>query len=174
MKKILSMLLCIALLASALVSCGGGETNPPEADRPNRTLRMAIVVADDTDEKKTTQEGIAAMQKAFNEYTEVLLATHVEFECIKASEYKARMTAIMNEVADEKGKQNAGKEDAMANAGTDTGTELDDEENKFPAASKGQFDILLSIFQLYINCIVSYLIRFRYCTGSRKIKYQFI
>lgn len=143
MKKILSMLLCIALLASALVSCGGGETNPPEADRPNRTLRMAIVVADDTDEKKTTQEGIAAMQKAFNEYTEVLLATHVEFECIKASEYKARMTAIMNEVADEKGKQTAGKEDAMANAGTDTGTELDDEENKFPAASKGQFDILL-------------------------------
>ena len=105
MKKILSLILCLVLVASALVSCGGGEVTTPEADRPNRTLRMAIIVADDYvdengDLKQTTQEGVAAMQKAFNEYTEVLLATHVEFECIKASEYKTRMTAIMNEVAE--------------------------------------------------------------------------
>ena len=47
MKKILSLILCLVLVASALVSCGGGEVTQPEADRPNRTLRMAIVVADE-------------------------------------------------------------------------------------------------------------------------------
>ncbi len=134
MKKLLSTLLCLLLLTLVLVSCGDNTTTKPKADRPNLTLRMAIVVDD-----KTTDEGIAAMQKAFNDKCEVLLATHVEFECIKASEYKTRMTAIMNEVADEKAKQDADKEDAMANAGT----ELEEGENKYPAASKGQFDILL-------------------------------
>ena len=138
MKKVLSMLLCLMLLALALVSCGDDPGTKVQADRPNLTLRMAIVVDD-----KTTDEGVAAMQKAFNDQCEVLLSTHIEFECIKASEYKARMTEIMNEVVDEKGKQNAGKEDAMANAGSDTGTELEDDENKYPAASKAQFDILL-------------------------------
>jgi len=121
-----------------LVSCGDDSTPKPKADRPYLTLRMAIVVDD-----KTTDEGIAAMQKAFNDKCEVLLSTHIEFECIKASEYKARMTEIMNEVADEKAKQDAGKEDAMANAGTSTGTELDETDSKYPAASKAQFDILL-------------------------------
>lgn len=138
MKKVLSMLLCLMLLALALVSCGDDPGTKVQADRPNLTLRMAIVVDD-----KTTDEGVAAMQKAFNDQCEVLLSTHIEFECIKASEYKARMTEIMNEVVDEKGKQNAGKEDAMANAGSDTGTELEDDENKYPTASKAQFDILL-------------------------------
>ncbi len=133
MKKILSMLLCLVLLAMTLVSCGDdGSTTKPEADRPNLTLRMAIVVDD-----KTTDEGIAAMQKAFNDQSQVLLATRVEFECIKASEYKTRMDAILTEVADAKKNQSAASEDNMANAGED------DTENKFPAASAAQFDILL-------------------------------
>ena len=138
MKKILSMLLCLLLMALVLTSCADDPATKPKADRPNLTLRMAIVVDD-----KTTDEGVAAMQKAFNDQCEVLLATHVEFECIRASEYKARMDEIMNEVQDEKGKQNAGKEDAMANAGSDTGTELKENESKYPAASKAQFDILM-------------------------------
>lgn len=136
MKKISSMLLCLLLMALVLTSCGDDSASTPKADRPNLTLRMAIVVDD-----KTTDEGIAAMQKAFNEQTEVLLATHVEFECFRASEYKARMNEIMNEVAEEKAQQNAGKEDAMANGGT--GTELGENESKYPAASKSQFDILM-------------------------------
>lgn len=137
MKKLISTLLCLVFLALALVSCGGDEIVKPEADRPNLTLRMAIVVDD-----KTTAEGVAAMQKAFNDQCEVLLSTHIEFECIKASEYRERMDAIMNEVADEKSKQNAAVEDTMADTGSTEGTEVDT-ENKYPAASKAQFDILL-------------------------------
>ena len=137
MKKLISMLLCLVFLTLALVSCGDTPTTKPEAERPNLTLRMAIVVDD-----KTTAEGVAAMQKAFNDQCEVLLSTHIEFECIKASEYRTRMDAIMNEVADEKSKQNSAVEDSMANAGATDGTEID-VENKYPAASKAQFDILL-------------------------------
>ena len=138
MKKVLSLLLCLMFVTLAFVSCSDDPVTKPEADRPNLTLRMAIVVDD-----KTTDEGIAAMQKAFNDECEVLLSTHVEFECIKASEYKERMTEILTSVEDEKSKQQAGKEDAMANAGSSSGTILDDEENKYPAASKAQFDIVL-------------------------------
>lgn len=137
MKKLISMLLCLVFVALALVSCGDDEIIQPEAERPNLTLRMAIVVDD-----KTTAEGVAAMQKAFNDQCEVLLSTHVEFECIKASEYRERMDAIMEEVEDEKSKQNSAIEDTMADTGSTEGTEVD-AENKYPAASKGQFDIVL-------------------------------
>ncbi len=135
MKKIISVLLCLAFLILALTACGGGSAQP-EADRPNRTLRMAIVISDDDN---TTAEGIAAMQKAFNDKSEVLLATRIEFECIKASEYRARMDEIMNEIV-------ATKEATGSTSGNTAtgGTQLDaDASLKFPAVSKTQFDILL-------------------------------
>lgn len=138
MKKVLAILLCLMFVTLALVSCGDDTISKPEADRPNLTLRMAIVVDD-----KTTDEGIAAMQKAFNDESEVLLSTRIEFECIKASEYKTRLTELLTSVADAKANQQAGKEDAMANGGNSSGTVLDDEENSYPAASKAQFDIVL-------------------------------
>lgn len=136
MKKIVSVLLCLVFLTTALVSCGGGSGAKPEADRPNLTLRMAIVVDD-----KTTEEGIAAMQKAFNAECEVNLATRVEFVCIKASEYRATMDEILTGVSTAGKNQSASVEDAMAN--TDGGTVVKDDEYSFPAASAGQFDIVL-------------------------------
>ena len=136
MKKIISVLLCLVFLTTALVSCGGNSVVKPEADRPNLTLRMAIVVDD-----KTTEEGIAAMQKAFNAECEVNLATHVEFVCIKASEYRATMDEILTGVSTAGKNQSASVEDAMANA--DGGTVVKDDEYSFPAASAGQFDIVL-------------------------------
>ena len=141
MKKTISVLLCLTFLILALTACGGGSSSQTEADRPYLTLRMAIVVSDD---QETTQEGIEAMQKAFNAKSEVLLATRIEFECIKASEYRERMDAIMNEIEDERARQDAAVEDSMANAGNSTGTEINkNESTEFPAASKTQFDILL-------------------------------
>lgn len=136
MKKIISMLLCLVILTLSLASCGNDTVVMPEADRPNVTLRMAIIVDD-----KTTADGIAAMEAAFNLQSEVLLATHVEFECIRASEYRAKMDQILSGVAEAGKQQSAAVEDAMANAGA--GTEVDNAENKYPEASQGQFDIIL-------------------------------
>ena len=107
MKKIISLLLCLVVLTATLVSCGGGSTSKPEADRPNLTLRMAIVVDD-----KTTDEGIAAMQAAFNAECEVNLATRIEFECIKASEDRAKMDEILSGVASAGKDQSAAIKDA--------------------------------------------------------------
>ena len=131
MKKVISLLLCVVFLALSLVSCGGG-TVTTEAERPNLTLRMAIIVDDKTDDA-----GIAAMQKAFNDECEVLLATHVEFECIKASDYRAQMDALMNSVKNAKANASSNKEDAMAN-GTTAST-----ANTYPEASEAQFDIVM-------------------------------
>lgn len=136
MKKIVSVLLCLVFLTTALVSCGGSSGAKPEAERPNLTLRMAIVVDD-----KTTEEGIAAMQKAFNAECEVNLATRIEFVCLKASEYRAKMDEILTGVSTAGKNQSASVEDAMANA--DGGTVVADDEYSFPAASAGQFDIVL-------------------------------
>lgn len=143
MKKVISLLLCVVFLTLALVSCGGGTTNP-EAERPNLTLRMAIIVDD-----KTTDAGVAAMQKAFNDECEVLLATHVEFECIKASDYRAQMDALMNKVQNAKNNASSNKEDAMAN-GTNQNS-----VNTYPAASDAQFDIVMiadsAMYQEYVE-----------------------
>lgn len=131
MKRILSLLLCLVLVAMALASCSDEAPTSTKVDRPNLTLRMAIVVDD-----KTTDEGVAAMQKAFNDECKVLLSTQVVFECIKASEYKERMTELMSDVRAARKQANANKEDNMAN-----GEVVD--VNAYPAAKDTQFDILL-------------------------------
>ncbi len=131
MKRILSLLLCLVLLTMALASCGDDAPTTTKVDRPNLTLRMAMVVDD-----KTTAEGVAAMQKAFNDECKVLLSTQVVFECIKASEYKERMTAIMQGVEAARKQANANKEDNMANGGVV-------DVNAYPDAKDTQFDILL-------------------------------
>lgn len=131
MKRILSLLLCLVLLTMALASCSDDTPPPTKVDRPNLTLRMAMVVDD-----KTTAEGVAAMQKAFNDECKVLLSTQVVFECIKASEYKERMTAIMQDVQAARRQDSANKEDNMAN-----GAVVD--INAYPDVKNTQFDILL-------------------------------
>lgn len=125
------------MLVMTLASCSNENPVKPEAERPNLTLRMAIVVDD-----KTTAEGVEAMQKVFNEKCEVSLNTRIDFEFFKASEYKEKMTALMEEVVDAKMNGDTALEDAKAEAGAG-GTVVEDDEYKYPAPTKGQFDILL-------------------------------
>ena len=137
MKRFIALLMCLAMLVLTLASCGDETVSKPEAERPNLTLRMAIVVDD-----KTTAEGVEAMQKVFNEKCEVSLNTRIDFEFFKASEYKEKMTALMEEVEHAKLNGDTALEDAKAEAGAG-GTVVEDDEYKYPAPTKGQFDILL-------------------------------
>ena len=83
MKKIISLLLCLVMLALTLASCGDNAgTTTTDVDRPNLTLKIAVVVSD-----KTTDEGIAAMQKEFNRISSLALTTKAEFVCFRAEEY---------------------------------------------------------------------------------------
>ena len=128
MKRIVSLLLCLLMVVMALASCSDttGAGSGSKAERPNQTLKMAIVVDD-----KTTAEGIAAMQAAFNAESEVILATRVEFTCLKESEYVARMSEIMQGVAD-------ARKNGIITPEVD-GTA----QGVFPKAVATQFDIVL-------------------------------
>lgn len=137
MKKIVSLLLCLVLVAMALVSCGGDAgMGPKEAERPNLTLKVGIIVDD-----RTTAEGIAAMQKNFNNLSSVALSTKVEFVCMTADEYKTKMDAEMTRLQNGGALADINKENAKAEStGTDTTTV---DLNAYPEATDTQFDILL-------------------------------
>lgn len=138
MKRLICVVLCLLTLVVGLVSCGGsGKGDPDEVERPNLTLKMAIVVDD-----KTTDEGIKAMQDAFNAECEVALNTRIEFVCLKASDYEAQLDAIMLNVKEAKANLAASKENEKAESagGSDAANTADGE---FPEASAAQFDIVL-------------------------------
>lgn len=128
MKKLLSLLLCLAMLVCALASCSEDEAgNTEKADRPNLTLKIAVVVDDNT-----TAEGIAATQKAFNAKASVDLATKLEFVCFKKSEYETKMREEMERLA------GAG---VLGSTTTESGAAVDAEG--YPVASDTQFDLVL-------------------------------
>ncbi len=127
MKKLFSLLLCLAMLATMLVSCAKDEGIITKADRPNLTLKIAIVVDDNT-----TEEGIAAMQSAFNAKASVDLATKLEFVCFKASEYETKMREEMQRLS------GAG---ALGGSADASGAAVD--EDGYPVASDTQFDLVL-------------------------------
>lgn len=138
MKKLICVVLCLLTLVVGLVSCGGGGTgDPTEVDRPNVTLKMAIIVDD-----KTTDEGIKAMQDAFNAECEVVLNTRIEFVCLRAADYEASLDKIMEDLEDAESRAEAGEEDAKAESsgGSDVTNTADGE---FPATTATQFDIVL-------------------------------
>lgn len=93
MKKVIALALCLVMLALCLASCGSNKTDTTGADaeRQKTTLKFAII----TDEN-TTAEGIADMQKAFNDYTRPGYSTAVEFVCFTADEYEAKMEREMD------------------------------------------------------------------------------
>lgn len=138
MKKLVCVVLCLLTLVVGLVSCGGaGTADPSNVDRPNLTLKMAIIVDD-----KTTDEGIKAMQDAFNAECEVALNTRIEFVCLRAADYEASLDAIMEDLEDAEKRAEAGEEDAKAEStgGSDVTNTADGE---FPATTATQFDIVL-------------------------------
>ncbi|MBO5755671.1 MAG: hypothetical protein J6R89_06410, partial [Clostridia bacterium] len=138
MKRLICVVLCLLMLVIGLVSCGGaGKVDPTKVDRPNLTLKMAIIVDD-----KTTDEGIKAMQDAFNAESEVVLNTRIEFVCLRAADYEAKLDEIMLKLEDEEAKLEAGEEDAKAEStgGSDVTNTADGE---FPATTAAQFDIVL-------------------------------
>ncbi len=139
MKKLICVVLCLLTLVVGLVSCGGdaGKADPSKVDRPNLTLKMAIIVDD-----KTTDAGIKAMQDAFNAECEVVLNTRIEFVCLRAADYEAKLDAIMEELEDAESRAEAGEEDAKAEStgGSDV---TDTADGEFPAAGATQFDIVL-------------------------------
>ena len=136
MKKIISLLLCLVMVAMTLASCSGDAgTTTGEVDRPNRTLKIAVVVSD-----KTTDEGIASMEKAFNALSSVALTTKADFVCFKASEYEDKIEAEMERL--EAGGELADIEEENDKAnGTASGAQVDAEGDPIPASK--QFDIVL-------------------------------
>ena len=136
MKKIVSLLLCLVMMAMSLASCSGDAgTTTGEVDRPNRTLKIAVVVSD-----KTTEEGIAAMEKAFNSLSSVALTTKAEFVCFTADEYEDQIEAEMERI--EAGGELADIEDENNKAnGTQPQEKVD--EDGYPIAESKQFDIVL-------------------------------
>ncbi len=137
MKKFLSLFLCLVMLVLALASCSSGtDDDPTKADRPNLTLKIAVVVDDNT-----TAEGIAAMQNAFNSVSSVALSTKAEFVCFKASEYETAMRTEMERLssAGELGDADAEQNKADAPDGAGSAVSADD----YPVATNTQFDLVL-------------------------------
>ncbi len=127
MKKFLSLLLCLVMLATMLASCSDGTDIEQKADRPNLTLKIAIIVDDNT-----TAEGITAMQNAFNAKASVDLSTKLEFVCFKESEYKTKMHEEMERLS------GAG---ALGGGAANMGAAVD--ADGYPVASETQFDLVL-------------------------------
>ncbi len=136
MKKIISLLLCLVMVALTLASCSGNAgTTSKTPDRPNLTLKVAVVVSDET-----TEEGVAAMEKAFNAKSTVSLNTKVDFVWFKASEYEDKIEAEMERLAAGGVLAGSEEEDNKAN-GTGTQSNLDADE--YPIPQSKQFDIVL-------------------------------
>lgn len=136
MKKIISLLLCLVMVALTLASCSGGSgTTSKTPDRPNLTLKVAVVVSDET-----TEEGIAAMEKAFNAKSTVALNTKVDFVCFKASEYEDQIEAEMERLDADGVLAGSEEEDNKAN-GTASSSNLD--ADGYPIPPSKQFDIVL-------------------------------
>lgn len=136
MKKIISLILCLVMVAMTLASCSGdaGKTTG-EVDRPNLTLKIAVVVSDDT-----TEEGIAAMEKEFNSLSSVALTTKLDFVCFKASEYADKIEAEMERLEADGELADIEDEDNKAN-GTTTKPTVD--ADGYPVPASKQFDIVL-------------------------------
>ena len=165
MKKFLSLFLCLVMLVMALASCSNDPSNDKtEANRPNLTLKIAVVVDDNT-----TAEGITAMQNAFNSVSSVALSTKAEFVCFKASEYETAMRAEMERLANAGSLGDAEAEQNKADAPDGEAPAVSSDE--YPAATNTQFDLVLiageDMYKEYVE--KSWIINLNdYLTGTYK------
>lgn len=85
-KKLFSLILCIAMLATAVITTGCGEEEDETEENVNKnqvvTLNMFIVTEDET-----TDEQAKAVQLAINEYTLKSFKTKVKINYLKEEEY---------------------------------------------------------------------------------------
>ncbi len=85
-KKLLSLILCFAMLVTAVITTGCGEKEDETEEKENKsqvvTLNMFIVTEDET-----TDEQAKAVQLAINEYTLKSLKTKVKINYLKEEEY---------------------------------------------------------------------------------------
>ncbi len=136
MKKIISLLLCLVMLALTLASCGDNAgTTTTDVDRPNLTLKIAVVVSD-----KTTDDGIAAMQKEFNRISSLALTTKAEFVCFRAEEYADAIEVEMARLESSGELADIEDENDKANG---TGDKATVDADGFPIAESKQFDLVL-------------------------------
>jgi len=121
-----------------MASCGNNAgKGEQEAERPNLTLKIAVVVDDNT-----TAEGIAAAEKEFNALSSVALSTKVEFVCFKASEYREKMDAEMTRLRNGGSLADIEDENAKAEAeGGNSSTGVSDDQ--YPEATDTQFDLVV-------------------------------
>lgn len=139
MKKILSFLCCLVLALACLTACGNSGQTDQEKDDSTRgyvTLKFAIIV-----DERTTPEGLANMQAAFNAVTEQKYETHVEFVSYTASEYIAAMTAEMERMDASAGADDAAKEDAKADS--EAGSSSVGTTTSYPSVGKNQLDLVV-------------------------------
>lgn len=147
MKKIISLLLCLIMAAMTLASCSNNaDTGTTEVDRPNLTLKIAVVVSD-----KTTDEGIAAMENAFNAKCSVALNTKADFVCFKESEYADQIEAEMERLETDGDLADAEAEDNKANG---TASQSKTDEDGYPIPESKQFDIvLITSEEMYVKFV---------------------
>ena len=138
MKKIVSLILCLVMVALTLASCSGDAGKVTgEVDRPNLTLKIAVVVSDET-----TEAGIEAMEKAFNALSSVSMTTKAEFVCFKASEYEDKIEAEMERLEASGELADREEEDEKANS-TGSSSNQSVDADGYPLPESKQFDIIL-------------------------------
>ncbi|MBP3436926.1 MAG: hypothetical protein J6K61_03335 [Clostridia bacterium] len=143
MKKSLSLLLVLVMLLACLTSCGGGgKTDTDATERQLLTLKCAVIV-----DEKTTAEGIAAMQAAFNEVCKQKYSTALEFVCFTADEYEAKIDAEMQRIEDEKARGSSATGSA-SNSQNSTTQQMEKDEYgmtvpTYPSVKATQFDLVL-------------------------------
>ena len=136
-KRLLSLVLCIAMLLPTLVfftSCGSEEP-----DKTGEIPPMTIVIAMMTDEK-TNEKGIAAAEKVLNRIAESNLNTHIELKLYTEEEYYAKLEEAL--LARSEAKINGDKSTSIGSVDDVT---FDEEKNRevtaYPKPYKDQIDI---------------------------------
>ena len=82
MKRIISALLCLSMLAGALLMAGCGEAETPET---TETLPATINLLGITEES-TTQEAIEAVEEALNRISKNRYKTQINLTLVTADE----------------------------------------------------------------------------------------
>ena len=98
-KKLLCLLLCLAMVFTAGMLSGCAEEEEVDTNSNVNTSREAVTISMwIISENKLSAETEAAVEKAFNDLTETKYTTHVDLVFCTEDEYKAKVDAHFKKV----------------------------------------------------------------------------
>lgn len=128
-KRILGVILCLALLTGVLSAFAGCSSERTSAVTAADAKAQTLVIAAIKDER-TTDEAILAVQDALNEITESSFNTHIVLKLFTAEEYAQKVLELSDKLAVKQQEYENGMSNQGSSGSADTRYDLIDQEEK--------------------------------------------